>query len=122
MNCQFEPRVQGGYQCHWCGKVKCRKTIRNCPALASPPKAIGFGDTLAHWLAAIGVTEKRFSRLISWMRGKPAGCGCKRRRRKLNWLIPYPLKSLPEIWARRLVAPWIRWARSWREWLRPVRC
>lgn len=73
--------------CPTCGYVaKSLPTFRECrPVPEKPWQPIQVGDIVERWLIAIGVTRERVEK---WTRteGKPGGCGCDARKRRLNEL------------------------------------
>jgi hypothetical protein len=86
MNCVFES-MPGGCRCKTCGRKVKRHDGTNLVAACKSPS--GLGDRVAQ---AIKLTAKLL-RLERWVKETP-GCGCGRRRQKLN--------------------AWGRWLRSWR--------
>lgn len=52
-----------------------------------PPKSRGLGDTITKGLKAIGITEERATKVAKAFGA--TGCGCSKRRERLNKLVPY---------------------------------
>jgi len=85
------------FDCERCDQPRVKRSVidgdkyfRTCVV---PPKPRGFGDTIARWLKSLGFKQRK-------------GCGCGRRQRRLNSLIPYDKTA----WKWRLLWPflWIR--------------
>lgn len=78
------------FECRRCGHRTPRADIPVLPyyrtCSVQPPR--GFGDTLARWFRRLGVKKRK-------------GCGCNRRQRRLNELLPYDKTA----WKWRLLWP-----------------
>ena len=99
--CQNEttPVVNGYRQkCGRCGRV----TITSTERLFAPCRVRRLGDKIEDWLNARGVTKKRFTAWLVYLRLKPPGvpCGCTARREKLNRIGDGVLR-----WWRSLAVP-----------------
>jgi len=73
-DCQYTPQKDGTFKCSQCGDVKSFVSRRNC---GGPSRMRGLGDAVAKVTSAVGI--------------KPCS-GCKRRRDKLNKLVPFHKK------------------------------
>lgn len=80
-SCDFSETEKGIYTCSRCGKVlrlpgSVSKIRRQCSV-----EVAGLGDVVAKVLRKVGIKSKK-------------GCGCDKRRKKLNGLVP-------NVWSRR---------------------